>query len=250
MPGIDTNTKLCLHLDNNVTDSASGGKTVTNSNVTFSNTSGQYKWGYGGVFNGTSAKLSLADSDDWNFGSGDWTIDFWVRFNDVSAAQYFYSQYADNNNCFHLRWAINNRFYIEIYNAATETLVGYANWTPVTNTWYHIEVVKSNSTAYLFIDGIGQTLNDSSFNGSCPNVASELYIGASANAGTSPVNGWMDEFRVSKGIARHTANFTPPTAPYDTSTTTIKKLSGVAYASLKKVEGVAIASCKKILGQA
>ena len=39
--------------------------------------------GYAGVFNGSNTYLSLADSDDWNFGSGDFTIDFWVRFNSL-----------------------------------------------------------------------------------------------------------------------------------------------------------------------
>ncbi len=69
----DSYTKLMLHIDNNVTDSAAG-KTVTNNNVAFS--SSVYKMGgYSGVFNGSNAYLFLADSDDWNFGSGDFTID-------------------------------------------------------------------------------------------------------------------------------------------------------------------------------
>ena len=70
----DSYTKLMLHIENNVTDSAVG-KTVTNNNMTFS--SSAYKMGgYAGVFNGSNAYLSLADSDDWNFGSGDFIIDY------------------------------------------------------------------------------------------------------------------------------------------------------------------------------
>ncbi len=69
----DSYTKLMLHVDNNVTDSAAG-KTVTNNNVTFTNS--VYKMGgYAGVFNGSNAYLSLADSDDWNFGTGNFTVD-------------------------------------------------------------------------------------------------------------------------------------------------------------------------------
>ena len=57
--GIDSYTKLMLHIENNVTDSAAG-KTVTNNNVTFSNS--VYKMGgYSGVFNGSNAYLFLAD---------------------------------------------------------------------------------------------------------------------------------------------------------------------------------------------
>ena len=55
----DSYTKLMLHMENNVTDSAAG-KTVTNNNVTFSNS--VYKMGgYSGVFNGSNAYLFLAD---------------------------------------------------------------------------------------------------------------------------------------------------------------------------------------------
>ena len=95
----DSYTKLMLHMENNVTDSAAG-KTVTNNNATFS--SSVYKMGgYAGVFNGSNAYLSLADSDDWNFGSGDFTVDFWVRFNSFPANGDWFSmleQWASNSN--------------------------------------------------------------------------------------------------------------------------------------------------------
>src|SRR3990167_55175 len=100
----DSYTKLMLHMENNVTDSAAG-KTVTNNNATFSNSA--YKMGsYSGVFNGSNAYLSLADSDNWNFGSGDFTIDFWVRFNTLpgtNTEMYLFEQRVDADN----KWRLN-----------------------------------------------------------------------------------------------------------------------------------------------
>jgi hypothetical protein len=49
---------------------------------------------------------------------------------------------------------------------------------------------------------------------------------ASSPASRVDFNGWLDEFRISKGIARWTSNFTPPTAPYD---------SGVPWTSNKLI---------------
>ena len=95
----DSYTKLTLHMENNVTDSAAG-KIVTNNNVTFSSCA--YKMGgYSGVFNGNNAYLSLADSNDWNFGSGDFTIDFWWRVNVLPTEGQFKGitgQHQDANN--------------------------------------------------------------------------------------------------------------------------------------------------------
>jgi hypothetical protein len=61
------------------------------------------------------------------------------------------------------------------------------------------------------------------------------------------MRGWIDELRIVKGTAVWTGDFTPPASAY-TLPTSIKKVSGVDYASIKKVSGVAIASVEKISG--
>ena len=48
--------------------------------------------GASGLFDGTGDYLSSADSADWAFGSGDFTIDFWLRFATVTAQAAFLSQ--------------------------------------------------------------------------------------------------------------------------------------------------------------
>jgi hypothetical protein len=110
-----------------------------------------------------------------------------------------------------------------------------------TGTWYHIAFERVATTCKIFIDGVSQTLTELNAIGTSDvgDLSGNLVIGRNANAGWGQyVNGWIDEFRVSKGIARWTANFTPPTAEYDSNPTTISKVSGVAYSSIKKINGL------------
>ena len=80
---LDTYTKLLLHLNNNVDDSEITPKTVTNNNVTFSDTI--KKWDYSGYFNGTTAHLITPDSADWDFGAGDFIIEAWINLDSFSS---------------------------------------------------------------------------------------------------------------------------------------------------------------------
>jgi len=84
-----------------------------------------------------------------------------------------------------------------------------------THTWYHVAFVRSGNSWYIFLNGVSQslTLGGGSFSNSQPDVAAELQIGPRASA--RYLNGWLDEFRVSNGVARWTSNFAPPTARYD-----------------------------------
>lgn len=102
----DANTMILLHLNNNVTDSCPdpvpGTHTVTNANVTFSNT--LYKWGYSANFNGTTAYLSTPDNADFDFSTatgtdGKWTIDFWVIADKMAGiTEGVYFQKTDDTN--------------------------------------------------------------------------------------------------------------------------------------------------------
>ena len=63
-------------------------------------------------------------------------------------------------------------------------------------------------------------------------------------------HGYIDELRVSKGIARWTSSFTPPTAPYalDAGPAGVKKVAGITLANCKKIEGVTVGNIKKLMG--
>jgi hypothetical protein len=127
---------------------------------------------------------------------------------------------VDNNNFWGLQLT-NNTLQWAVLSGGAAIVNIAQTWNPADATWYHVALVKNGATGYLhFIDGtqIGSTTTDTS---TLPNFAADLRVGlVTGSSGSNNYhNGWLEEVRVSKGIARWTGNFTPPTAPYGVSQT-------------------------------
>jgi hypothetical protein len=217
--GVDAYTKLLLHLDNNVTDSENTPKTVTNNGVTFS--SSVKKFGtHSGVFDGSSY-LTVPDSDDFAFGNGDFTIDSWVNYSDLSGHRTLCGQWPSGSSTL---WYCNHRgaegkleIYFQKNGAEVAYYVTQASVNFTTNTWHHIAFVRSGNNCYIFADGVSKTLDCSTAFSSTDvgNPAGLLLIGTNREASlVNFMQGKIDELRISKGIARWTSNFTPPAGAY------------------------------------
>lgn len=166
---------------------------------------------YGGsslYLDGTGDYLTLDGSTDFVFGTGDYTIEMWVRPTSSSAT------YA----LIDFRPAGGNGAYPMIYMDAGLMVFYFSTAIKISaahgitsGTWAHVAVCRSGSSTKLFINGsqIGSTFSDSS---SLSVGTSRPVIGASGfTLGASPYNGYIDELRVSKGEARYTTSpFTPP----------------------------------------
>src|SRR3990167_6073971 len=227
MPLNDSFTKALLHMngaDASTTFTDESGKTWTaNGNAQID--IAQFKFGVAsGLFDGTGDYISTPDHDDWQLDGGsnanEWTIDFWIRFNGDpgTGTVGFVQHYAADNAHWVISLENNNlRFRVD----SSGTIVDIQNaWNPATATWYHVAVVKQGATGYkMFIDGtqIGTTQTDTS---TIPNFAGTLWIGQYTDGGTVYLNGWIDEVRISKGVARWTANFTPPASEYSSDSNT------------------------------
>lgn len=230
MIGIDSYTKLMLHMngvDASITfiDSEIIPKTVTiNGNAQIDTAQGKF----GGVpppsglFDGIDSYLSFADSDDWSFGTGNFTIDFWVRLNALGIDQVFVCQAVDDDNAWSFKINGDNQLTFKVFSGGV-TIVAYildANPpNPTINTWYHLELVRNGTDLLLFIDGDLQTWDSIPYpigSQEIPNFGALLRIGDYYDGidENSFFNGWLDEFRISKGIARHTTSFTPPIEEY------------------------------------
>ena len=194
---IDSNTKLMLHLNNNVTDDSPSSHTVTNNNVTFNNII--KKWGYSGVFNGTTAYLFIPDSVDWDiFGSNsdDWTIDFWIKKIGSLADKPLLTQREDVNN----RWSMSAG--AEGGGSATVSInlmIGGAvkiNVGTSTNindgNWHHVAFCKIANEYSLYIDGTqeGYTLDNDT-----DTFAAPLRVGSDDGINLF-VDGYMEELRI------------------------------------------------------
>lgn len=165
----------------------------------------------------TSDYLTIGDNALTDFGTSDFTIELRIRFNALDTWQTFIGQQKTAGDYFQLG---RNGNYLRIYiSNNSETLLDLQNaWTPSTDTWYHVAVVRHNNDWLMFINGtqIGTT-NTTSL--TFPNYDLNMYIGAFIDGINNLTNGWIEELRISKGTARWTSNFTPPTSEYSESDT-------------------------------
>lgn len=162
-------------------------------------------------FDGNASFLSLADHSDWDFGTENFTIDAWVILDDLSSQRKIISQFNTGYNYLHMGFDHTMGLVFTINDPWGTSKVylkenSVANWQ--TNTWYHVAVVRNGDTWSLYKDGV--LLATQVYSGSYADVANPLMIGDMDYAGHYYWKGYIDELRVSRGIARWTQNFTPP----------------------------------------
>jgi len=191
----DSNTKLLLHLDNNVTDSGNTVHTVTNNNVTFD----KAKFGRGMLtFDGTGDYLTVPDNADgrWDvIGSVDenWTIDMWVRHTDHTGSEAYVCHYEDASNLWVFKHVDGSGIYFSAVTGGSNVILTTAAGEITDSNWHHIALIKSGSKYAVYKDGTQISyLSDTSvdtYNGS-------LLIGAQG-AGTY-FDGKIDALRITK----------------------------------------------------
>jgi len=216
--GIDGLTKLMLHFDNNIFDAADG-KNVSLINTTFSNTVSKFG-GYSIELNGSTSNIAVDDSNDFYWGTSDFTVDFWVYMIDIPIPPPFFGQFQDEQHLQYFYWWVDGRIY---FFSSINAYVGGFQFscasTLVTGAWNHVALVREGVTNwYIFINGISQPLTlDTTFPGgydfSLPNFSAPFEI-MSGPGQQNALHGYVDEFRVSKGIARWTSDFAVPTSAY------------------------------------
>lgn len=211
---IDSYTKSLLHFEGAgslVTTDETGkvwtrnGGTVPIRDIT------TFKFGLGSiVFNGTNW-IDTPDSTDFTFGTGSWTIDCWIM-RTVAGASRICGQSDSTSTSASISMALgfnnNNNFILTI---GTTPYTGTAILSTL-NTWIHVAAVKNGTSVSTYING---TLDASgTYASALPDSSNKFSIGRRGEDTASGFNGNIDEFRLSVGIARWTANFTPPTVPY------------------------------------
>lgn len=226
--GIDAFTVLMLHCDGadaatTFTDSSTGGvaspHTVTGVGNAQIDTAQSKFGGASLLLDGTGDNLTSVDSSDWFFQSADFTIDLWVRYNALptGTAALFLNQFQDASNV----WGFFVQDSAGTYRLSLNTTMSAANQgsfhanitTPTTGVWYHYAVERTGTTTNFYVDGVKQTTVIDSAWASPANITGNLTIGEQ-NASFYH-NGWLDEIRLSKGVARYGgSNFTPPTEAY------------------------------------
>ena len=232
------NVSLLLHMDGtngstSFTDSSSRIKVPTNTvgplvtdtgNAKFGNAAGNFTGGY----------LWYAPSTDWDMGSGPFTAEAWVKFNSASmGSRVFIWGQADSNSSTTTFWTAK-RTDNTLYAGASTSTGGAAvtGTSPVAaNIWYHLALVRSGNTITLYRNGSVEAT--AAVSGSIPVRTQHLgigvygeYIGLYGTDYGARMMGWLDEVRITKGVARYTGAFTVPGSAFPPSAA---GLSGSPY---------------------
>jgi hypothetical protein len=209
--GNDQFTKILLHFDGadgstTITNSAAGGtSTIIVGGNTQIDTAQSKFGGSSALFDGNDTMAGNGTADA-AFGTGAFTVDFWVRFNSVAAAQLLYDSRPNATQGVYPTIYMNGSQKIIFLQDNADRITGTTSMT--TGAWFHIAVARQGTSTKLFINGTqeGSTYSDSN---NYLNGASRPAIGCNGNSASNELNGWLDEVRVSKGVARWTSNFTP-----------------------------------------
>ncbi len=175
------------------------------------------------LFNGSTDFVTVPDLAVYTLSTGDFTIEFHVRWAavpvsadrdalishyqpDTSQRAWLLSQFNDTGTQkFQFHYSING---------STLTLAS-ADFTPVTDTWYHYAVSRVGTSLYMFVDGVQKGTTHDISTSDLFNSNHVLALGGVDKASpTDFFNGWLDEVRVTVGVGRYTSNFTPPTEEY------------------------------------
>jgi hypothetical protein len=208
------NVSLLLHFDGangstTFTDSSSNGFTPTvNGNTQIS--TAQSKFGSAsGLFDGSGDWLYYAPDTAFDF-SGNFTFEFFVRWVTVTNGGIFQLfPGTPPGSLGGLALGYDGSAF-QIYS---NNLNSGRTFSVSSGVWYHLALVRQSSSITLYVDGVAQ---GASVGDSTNYLNNGLNIGLYFSSSFT-FNGYMDEIRVTKGIARYTANFTPPTAPFPDS---------------------------------
>jgi hypothetical protein len=163
-------------------------------------------------FDGAGDYIGAPSASDLIFGSGAFTVElFFYRAGagDQSYMETLIDFRASDTN--------STAFSVGTKSTGDVGTYGYptgSSWTArgtfTANAWNHIAVVSTGSTGYFFLNGVQQWTGSM---GSTNYTEGTLKIGAAVST-TYTFNGYVDEVRVTKGVARYTADFTPPNAAF------------------------------------
>lgn len=175
-------------------------------------------------FDGAGDHLRAADSDDWNTGSGNYTIEFWIyRPSDSYVFDICCQGNALEDSATQHYLHYDNMIHYHAYRASTYTQIEMSSPLDMlpSETWVHVAIVRNGSSFKMYVGGAERASATST--STLSNATGYFYIGRTGDAYTDYFKGYLDDFRFSKGIARYTSNFTPPVRQLALTTTGVMR---------------------------
>jgi len=162
-------------------------------------------FGLSSLFLDGASSLSTGFSSGFAYGTGDFTWELFANFNSLSGNRYLIDHSSGLGNNGTLSYYNNTLRYYNPTTGVSGPL--YNTLIPLeVNRWYHIAIVRLSGVTTIYIDGIAKASGNDLHNYN----SLELWLGRYAGGGGTFFDGYIDELRITKGVARYTENFTPP----------------------------------------
>jgi hypothetical protein len=207
LTNISNTSLLCNFTNAGIFDNTTKNNIVTVGNSQIS--TAVKKYGTGSIaFDGAGDELTIPQNAVFQFGTGDFTIECWVYCTNLSggtggAMQLIDFRASTSSEVRPVFGISGGTFYY--YTAGA---IRISSGSILTNTWYHVAVSRVSGTTRMFVNGtkVGVDYVDSN-----SYLISAPIIG-SAGSWVSGYDfvGYMDDIRITKGVGRYAANFTPP----------------------------------------
>lgn len=208
------NVSLLLHGDGSngsttfIDDSPNNFTMTPAGNAQISTT--QWKWGGASMyFDGNGDYVTTPSDSDFGFGAGDFTVEAWVRPAGGGYRAIFDTRQGGTGMVVYLGGASSP---FDLAYGTNAAIAAQAGSVP-SGAWTHVAVTRSGTTVRGFVGGgLVFTVTDSRTFAS----SAVAYVGAN-QALVQYFNGYIDDLRITKGVARYTAGFTPPIAEFPNS---------------------------------
>jgi len=218
------NVSLLLHGDGangstTIVDSSPTPKTVTavgNAQIS----TAQSKFGGASIaFDGNGDYLSATPNAGYAFGTGDFTVETWVY---PTSFPNTYHAIAATRGIAGVStgwsWSVVDDGTLILYTNGF-IYSGTATGAVPLNAWTHVAMVRSNGSFQVYVAGVsnrpaGSVSIINNFTNQTLWIGTTGGVASGPGAGGDPFTGYIADLRITKGIARYTSNFTPPTAPF------------------------------------
>ena len=193
-------------------DSGANALTITNTNSVTHSAASKFNGGSIKFVRSSSQYLSSASTSAGNFGTGDWTIDFWFNMTSGQTDR-MHAFCVGTGNTANIDFNFNdgNAFWLYFNGTGTPNITFGSDGDYGDGQWHHLAATRYNGMIRVWVDGVHKGSNNYSSSTSMGQTAS-LYIGSSAGA-AHYWDGYLDEIRVVKGTAlwKGSNDFVPPT---------------------------------------
>ena len=222
-----SNVSLLLHMDGSgstFVDSSGTPKTVTANGDATQSTAQSKFGGKSAYFDGNGDSLRIANPAT-SFGafSGDFTVECWIRWNQLPpgdgsgnerqiVGQHIWAE-AASGNWWCLLGISSGLVFYAAGGGSFEQASAPFGWS--TGQWYHVAACRSGGTMRMFVDGAQRGQSAQITKTLFADNTRPLAIGGDSNNVSNMINGYIDELRITKGVARYTGSaFSVPAAPF------------------------------------